>query len=81
MDAVDSDSIERMEPWQWLALVAAKSDVPSQGLDRAARFNATDHITFCELLILQAYRRLDKDPGLRQSPQGSARQYKSAMCP
>jgi hypothetical protein len=68
MDTVDPDPIERVEPREALALVTAECHVPSQGLDRPARFNAPDHIALCELLVLEAHGRLSEDPRLRQPP-------------
>src|SRR6516164_1423865 len=79
MKTVYTDCLHRMQPLDWLPIFLGERDVSPNVPNRAARFHSTYHVAFRQVLVFQAYCRLDKDSSFFQHPQRLPREFESEL--
>jgi hypothetical protein len=77
--SVHADGFHGMQALYWPSIWLAKGQVSPNVPNRAARFDSAYHVAFCQVLMFQTYRRLDKDSSFFQHPQRLPRKPKSNL--
>ena len=68
VNAIHVDRLHGMQVLDWLAVFSREADVAAEIPRGTTRFQPAHHVAMSQMLVLETYRRVRKDPAILQHP-------------